>query len=469
VPISSESAKKISPKRCFQNPGHTCAIFLTCVIANIRRIFVPVSEKFLISAIFPDGEVASGTSEKNCEAARQMQQGKDTLVAKFWKVTKSHTIFTQEPTMNTEEKEEAAPARTTDAVADVEAGTGASQQRRQHAYSDLTGFIVPVERHRPPREDRRTVSDMVLMRTLPEEVVAGAAAGRRKKTTSSADVIQKFGYVPSLGYADLDLAEVIQHHGPRRERIASGLSDMVMVEAMEEKEEVEEFPINEKGLTSEEAAKLIEQYGKNELPEKVESKWLVFGRLLIQPMPCLIWVAVIIEAAIENFLDMGILLAILFINASISFYETNKAGNAIAALKNSLKPTATAKRDGKFVTMDATLLVPGDTVLLASGSAIPADCRINHGDIEVDQSALTGESLPVTFYKNDSCKMGSTVVRGEVEATVEFTGANTFFGKTASLLQENHEPSHLQKILMTIMKVLVGLSLTLCIINFIYL
>jgi H+-transporting ATPase len=371
--------------------------------------------------------------------------------------------------MNTEEKEEAAPARTTDAVADVEAGTGASQQRRQHAYSDLTGFIVPVERHRPPREDRRTVSDMVLMRTLPEEVVAGAAAGRRKKTTSSADVIQKFGYVPSLGYADLDLAEVIQHHGPRRERIASGLSDMVMVEAMEEKEEVEEFPINEKGLTSEEAAKLMEQYGKNELPEKVESKWLVFGRLLIQPMPCLIWVAVIIEAAIENFLDMGILLAILFINASISFYETNKAGNAIAALKNSLKPTATAKRDGKFVTMDATLLVPGDTVLLASGSAIPADCRINHGDIEVDQSALTGESLPVTFYKNDSCKMGSTVVRGEVEATVEFTGANTFFGKTASLLQENHEPSHLQKILMTIMKVLVGLSLTLCIINFIYL
>jgi H+-transporting ATPase len=186
-------------------------------------------------------------------------------------------------------------------------------------------------------------------------------------------------------------------------------------------------------------------------------------------MPALIWVAVVIEASIGNFIDMGILLAIIFTNASISFYETNKAGNAIAALKNSLKPTATVKRDGKFETMEAALLVPGDTVLLASGSAIPADCRINHGDIDVDQSALTGESLPVTFYKNDSCKMGSTVVRGEVEATVEFTGANTFFGKTASLLQENHEPSHLQKILMTIMKVLVGLSLTLCIINFIYL
>ena len=92
------------------------------------------------------------------------------------------------------------------------------------------------------------------------------------------------------------------------------------------------------------------------------------------------------------------------------------------------------KRDGNWSTIDASLLVPGDMVLLATGSAIPADCRINEGTIDVDQAALTGESLPVTMYKGDSCKMGSTVVRGEVEGTVEFTGANTFFGKTASLL-----------------------------------
>jgi H+-transporting ATPase len=183
----------------------------------------------------------------------------------------------------------------------------------------------------------------------------------------------------------------------------------------------------------------------------------------------MIWIAVIIEASIQNFLDMGILLAIQFVNASISFYETTKAGDAVAALKSSLKPTATCKRDGKFQVMDATLLVPGDTVLLASGSAIPADCIVNHSEIDVDQAALTGESLPVTFYKGDSCKMGSTVVRGEVEATVEFTGANTFFGKTASLLVDTGEFSHLQKVLLTIMMVLVVLSLVLCLINFIYL
>ncbi|EEC48516.1 P3A, P type ATPase, partial [Phaeodactylum tricornutum CCAP 1055/1] len=223
------------------------------------------------------------------------------------------------------------------------------------------------------------------------------------------------------------------------------------------------------GLTAEEAAKRLELYGRNELPEHVDPKWLIFLRQFWAPMPIMIWIAVIIEAGIQNFIDMGILLLIQFANGSISFYETTKAGDAVAALKSSLKPSATCKRDGKWQVIDGTLLVPGDTVLLGSGSAIPADCRVNHSEIDVDQAALTGESLPVTFYKGDSCKMGSTVVRGEVEATVEFTGAETFFGKTASLLQEHHEYSHLQKILMKIMMVLVGLSLTLCIINFAYL
>lgn len=100
-------------------------------------------------------------------------------------------------------------------------------------------------------------------------------------------------------------------------------------------------------------------------------------------------------------------------------YETTKAGDAVAALKASLKPESTCKRDGKWQTLDASLLVPGDLVLLASGSAVPADCLVNAGQIDVDQSALTGESLPVTMYRGDAAKMGSTVARGEVEGTVE--------------------------------------------------
>jgi H+-transporting ATPase len=188
------------------------------------------------------------------------------------------------------------------------------------------------------------------------------------------------------------------------------------------------------GLSTKEAQGLLEIHGRNELPEKKIPKWYIFVSQLWQPMPIMIWLAAIIELGIQNFLDMGILLMIQFANASIGYYEITKAGDAVAALKKSLKPTATAKRDGKFSVIDAALLVPGDLVLLGSGSAIPADCRVNEGEIDVDEAALTGESLPVAKFQGSSCKMGSTVVRGEVEGTVEFTGANTFFGKTAALL-----------------------------------
>ena len=84
------------------------------------------------------------------------------------------------------------------------------------------------------------------------------------------------------------------------------------------------------------------------------------------------------------------------------------------------------------------MVVPGDCILLKPGDIIPADCRVDTGQIDVDQAALTGESLPVTMYKGDSCKMGSTVVRGEVEGTVEFTGANTFFGFITNFYLKSH-------------------------------
>lgn len=192
--------------------------------------------------------------------------------------------------------------------------------------------------------------------------------------------------------------------------------------------------IKSHGLSSAEAAERLQKYGRNELPEKVIPKWQIFVSLLIQPMPIMIWLASITELLIRNYLDMSILLMIQFANASIGFYETVKADDAVTALKASLKPKATVKRDGKWQNLDATIVVPGDLVLLASGGSIPADCRVNGGMIEVDQSQLTGESLPVTMYEGSSCYMGTLVVRGETEGTVESTGADTFFGKTAALL-----------------------------------
>ena len=229
------------------------------------------------------------------------------------------------------------------------------------------------------------------------------------------------------------------------------------------------FPLSE-GLSSGESNDLLEKYGKNELPEKVTPKWLIFCSLLWQPMPVMIWIAAIVEIAIGNYIDMAILIVINLVNASLSFYETTKAGDAVAALKASLKPTAICFRDGKWDNQfDARNLVPGDLIELASGGAVPADCILNHGTIDVDESAMTGESLPVSLHEREMAKMGGTVVRGETHATVVFTGKNTFFGKTASMLGDSNGASNLQKLLLKIIIILCIMAFVLCLTAFIYL
>ena len=342
-------------------------------------------------------------------------------------------------------------------------------RRRVQVLSDLTGMDIP------QRFNRKTVSDLTVLLSLDPEKVKKARQQRENRRSLSTDMLFKNAYGTGMMRGDdLRLAEEVATFGTASQRLDRGRTDFESLRVIEGKDDDtvlddDGFEYSTEGLTSEEAEKRLKQYGLNELPEKVDPKWLIFLRQFWAPMPIMIWLVIIIEAAIQGWLDMGILLLIQFTNASISFYETNKAGNAVAALKSSLKPSATCKRDGKWQVINANLLVPGDLLMLGSGSAIPADARINHGELDIDQAALTGESLPVTMYKGDSCKMGSTAVRGEVEATVEFTGANTFFGKTASLLEETHELSHLQKILIKIMIVLVSLSLLLSGIYFVYL
>ncbi|KAF5221589.1 P-type H+-ATPase [Trypanosoma cruzi] len=241
---------------------------------------------------------------------------------------------------------------------------------------------------------------------------------------------------------------------------------------MMQQEEEEDVPLlpPSKGLASAEADRLLDHHGRNELPHKTTPGWLIFARCLWGPMPMAIWIAVIIEFSLRNFTDGSILLFIQFANATIGWYETTKAGDAVAALRNSLKPLATVMRDGMWQNIDAALVVPGDLVKLAAGSAVPADCTINEGTIDVDEAALTGESLPVTMGVDQMPKMGSTVVRGEVDGTVQFTGQKTFFGKTALLLQSvEADLGNIHYVLVRVMFVLTSLSLGLCIICFGYL
>ena len=287
------------------------------------------------------------------------------------------------------------------------------------------------------------------------------------------------GDAAAIGRASIELGrasnEIQRKRADDMERKAEAARSGKKLEDKKEEHVSAEFTeAPTEGLTSAQAKVLLEKWGPNCLPEKHTPKWVIFLKLLIGPMPIMLWIAALIELVIGNYGDMAILLVIQFVNAFISFYETTKAGDAVAALKKSLKPEATCKRDGEWKTMDATILVPGDRVLLAAGSAIPADCYCSplklDEVIEVDQSAMTGESLPVKFRRGEVCKLGSTVVRGETEGTVETTGANTFFGKTATMLQAGgQEMGSLQTLLLRIMLILVSLSLTLCITALIFL
>ena len=146
----------------------------------------------------------------------------------------------------------------------------------------------------------------------------------------------------------------------------------------------------------------------------------------------------------------------------VGFWEEHAAGNAIAALKAKLALKARVKRDGKWSTPPAGELVPGDVILLCLGDIVPADARLLEGDpLEVDQSTLTGESLPVTRKSGEAVFSGSIVRQGEIEALVYATGTNTYFGKTAQLVEEAHTVSHFQRAVLKIGDYLIAFALVL--------
>ena len=156
------------------------------------------------------------------------------------------------------------------------------------------------------------------------------------------------------------------------------------------------------GLTQAEATKRLAQYGPNELPEKKTNLLLKFLKYFWGPIPGMIEVAVVLSALVRHWPDFFIILVLLFANAIIGFVEERAAGNAIDALKARLAIKARFKRDGKWTSQAAKLLVPGDVIRIKLGDIVPADARLLQGDeVSVDQSALTGESLPATKKPGD--------------------------------------------------------------------
>jgi len=216
------------------------------------------------------------------------------------------------------------------------------------------------------------------------------------------------------------------------------------------------------GLTQVEAQKRLTQYGPNEIQEKKVNPFLNFLTYFWGPIPWMIEAAVILSAVARHWPDFAIILLLLLANAVVGFWEERQAGNAIAALKAKLAIKARVKRDGKWTTPAARELVPGDVIRLRLGDIVPADARLLEGDaVEVDQSALTGESLPAERKPGEAVFSGSIIRQGEILALVYSTGANTYFGKTASLVQEAHTVSHFQKAVLRIGNYLIILAVVL--------
>jgi len=216
------------------------------------------------------------------------------------------------------------------------------------------------------------------------------------------------------------------------------------------------------GLRQAEAKKRLTENGPNEIEEKKTNPLLKFLSYFWGPIPWMIEVAVILSGVVRHWADFFIILVLLLTNAVVGFWEERQAGNAIAALKAKLATQTQVKRDGKWVTLPARELVSGDVIRLRLGNIVPADARLLDGDsMSIDESTLTGESLPATRNAGDAVFSGSIVRRGESNALVYATGTKTYFGKTAQLVQEAHTDSHFQKAVLKIGNYLIVLALLL--------
>ncbi|CAN8253069.1 unnamed protein product [Cochlearia groenlandica] len=231
--------------------------------------------------------------------------------------------------------------------------------------------------------------------------------------------------------------------------------------------DLEKIPIEEvfqqlkcsrEGLSGAEGDNRLEIFGPNKLEEKKESKILKFLGFMWNPLSWVMEAAALMAIAMTNgdgrppdWQDFIGIVCLLIINSTISFWEENNAGNAAAALMAGLAPKTKVLRDGKWSEQDASILVPGDIVSIKLGDIIPADARLLEGDaLKVDQSALTGESLPATKGPGEEVFSGSTCKQGEIEAVVIATGVHTFFGKAAHLVDSTNQIGHFQKVLTSI-------------------
>lgn len=220
---------------------------------------------------------------------------------------------------------------------------------------------------------------------------------------------------------------------------------------------------NLKGLSEKEVKERLQKFGYNEINEKEET-WL--HRLFKKfwgPIPWMIEIAAILSAAAQRWEDFSVIVFMLLVNAFVDFYQESKALSAIAVLKKKLARKAIVLRDGEWKTIDAREIVPDDIIKVKIGDVVSADCiLLGGGDfLQVDQSALTGESLPVDKQAGETLYANAIVKQGEMIARVTATALNTYFGKTVGLVAkaEKEENGHFQKMVIKVGDYLIIMTL----------
>jgi H+-transporting ATPase len=213
------------------------------------------------------------------------------------------------------------------------------------------------------------------------------------------------------------------------------------------------------GLSESEAGKLLEAFGYNEIVEKKRNLLLEFLLRYWGPMPWLLELAMGLSIVLRHYLEGIIIFVLLTVNAVIGHIHSRGSQKAVELLKKKLAIKAKIVRDGKWLMKDAKEIVPGDIITVGLGDIVPADAMMVSGEISVDQSALTGESLPVEAHRSDILYSSSVVKRGEARCVIVNTGANTYFGKTAELVKTAKPKSHQEEVMMAVVKYMMYLGI----------
>jgi H+-transporting ATPase len=222
------------------------------------------------------------------------------------------------------------------------------------------------------------------------------------------------------------------------------------------------------GLTSEEAQRRLDQYGLNALPQAKQHRLIAFLGKFWAPVPWMLEATIVLELVLRKRFEALVISLLLVFNAGLSFFQESRTRNALALLRKRLIVQARVKRDRAWLTLPAEQLVPGDFVHIRMGDLVPADIRVTAGQILLDESALTGESLPIDCQSGACAHAGAVVKRGEASGEVVATGSRTSYGKTAELVRTAVTVSHLQSVIFSIVRYMVALDAVLVSVLLIY-